>query len=398
MPLAFATLTKAGQTRRLKRLATLALAEYDVPVPDLTLLPNGWNTNCRVGKDHVLRVRPTSADFAEAETTWLTALAKDTALGVPEPVLTRTGEYVTTITTPDVPGPRTCVLYRWVPGRFHKTVTPADARKVGEFTAHLHNHGKTMPKLARDRVDDLPANAADLAALHSPEAAKLFERAITRITATQSALTSEGLIHADLHQDNFYPVEYHGSALPGGVRVQGSTFDSEQSCIRMLTFSDDLRLTFMVAGEANPDANCVKAMEVVEDALDVINGGKVARRSFADNSFGRLDSCELLSTPEVEAVLGSGRNKKPSATGHNCLHDDVALSFDVKRTSDGNPETIAGYPVNVDKISLFCTVRVDAGAESADIKAISINGPADDKTCDKARKIAEVVLPALPKA
>ncbi|MEO6084419.1 MAG: phosphotransferase [Umezawaea sp.] len=208
MPLAFATLTKAGQTRRLKHLATLALAEYDVPVPGLTLLPNGWNTNFRVGKDHVLRVRPTSATFAEAETTWLTALAKDTTLGVPEPAPTRTGEYVTTVTTPDVPGPRTCVLYRWVEGRFHKTLTPADAHQVGEFTAHLQNHGKTMPPLARNRVDTLPPNAAELAALHSPEAARLFEKAITRITATQSALTSEGLIHADLHQDNF--LFHHG--------------------------------------------------------------------------------------------------------------------------------------------------------------------------------------------
>jgi Ser/Thr protein kinase RdoA (MazF antagonist) len=203
VPLAFSALTGAGQTRRLKHLAELALARYDVPVPSLTLLPNGWNTNFRVGRHHVLRVRATTAEFAEAETTWLTALARDTTLGVPEPVPTRTGDLVTTVVAQGVPGPRTCVLYRWVEGRFAKTVTPRQARKVGEFTAHLQHHGSTMPKLARNRVDTLPPDAADLAALHSPEAATLFEKAITRITETQSALTAEGLVHADLHQDNF---------------------------------------------------------------------------------------------------------------------------------------------------------------------------------------------------
>ncbi len=208
MPLTFDTLTKAGQTRRLKNVATLALAEYDIRVPHLTLLPNGWNTNFRVGEDHVLRIRSTSAEFAEAETAWLTALAEDTALGVPEPVPTRTGGHVTTITTDDVPGPRTCVLYRWVEGRFAKTPTPLQARKVGEFTAHLQNHGSTMPELARNRVDTLPANAPELAALHSPEAAALFEKAIARINTTRSALTAEGLIHADLHQENF--LFHHG--------------------------------------------------------------------------------------------------------------------------------------------------------------------------------------------
>jgi Ser/Thr protein kinase RdoA (MazF antagonist) len=212
MPLAFAVLDQAGQTRRLKQLARLALAEYDVPAKTLTLLPNGWNTNFRVDHDHVLRLRTTTPRFAEAETAWLTALAKDTTLGVPEPVPTRTGEHVTTVSTPDVPGERTCVLYRWVEGRFHgKSLTANDIRKVGEFTARLQQHGRTMPPLARNRVDTLPDHTARLAAdLHSAEAGVLFERAITRTRSTLAALgtADHGLIHADLHQENF--LFHHG--------------------------------------------------------------------------------------------------------------------------------------------------------------------------------------------
>ena len=196
---------------------------------------------------------------------------------------------------------------------------------------------------------------------------------------------------------DLYPVEYHGSAMPEGMRVQGSTFNAEQSCTRLLTFSDDVRLNFMVTGEENADANCAKAMETIETALGVINENKVGRREFPENSFGRLDPCALLSTPEIEAVLGAGRNKRPSATGHNCLHGDVALTFDQKQPVVGDEETVAGYPTTVSKVSLFCTVHLNSGPESAAIKAISVNGEADDTTCDHARQVAELVFPNLPK-
>ncbi|HEX6344130.1 hypothetical protein [Umezawaea sp.] len=196
---------------------------------------------------------------------------------------------------------------------------------------------------------------------------------------------------------DLHPVEYHGSALPDGMRVQGSTFNAQQSCTRLLTFSDDIRLSFMVTGESDADANCAKAMEAVESALGVINENKVGRRQFADNSFGRLDPCALLSTPEVEAVIGAGRQKKPSATGHNCLHGDVALKFDLKQAVVGDEETVAGRRATVNKISLFCTVHLNSGPESAAVQAISVTGEADDGTCDRARQVAELVFPALPR-
>jgi hypothetical protein len=196
--------------------------------------------------------------------------------------------------------------------------------------------------------------------------------------------------------EDLHPVEYHGSALPEGMRVQGSTFNAKQSCTRLLTFSDDIRLSFLVTGEADADANCAKAMEAVESALGVINENKVGRREFAANSFGRLDPCALLSTPEVEAVIGAGRQKTPGVTGHNCLHGDVALTFDLKQAVVGDEETVAGRQATVSKIGPFCAVHQNSGPESAAVKAISANGEADDSTCDRARQVAELVLPTLP--
>ncbi|PRY46729.1 phosphotransferase enzyme family protein [Umezawaea tangerina] len=201
----FTQLTGAGQTRRLLTLARTALAEYDVPARSLVPLAKGWNTNVRVDDRYMLRIRSTDAAFAEAETTWLTALARDTDLAVPEPVPTRSGATVVTATTPTVPGPRTCVLYRWVDGRFRdRSLTPAHLHEVGVFTALLQQHGTTMPALARNRVDAVPADTAKLVTdLHSPAAGALVARTLARVDTTLAGLPATGLIHADLHQDNF---------------------------------------------------------------------------------------------------------------------------------------------------------------------------------------------------
>ncbi|WNV82351.1 phosphotransferase [Umezawaea sp. Da 62-37] len=205
MPPDFTSLTKAGQTRRLRDLARTALAEYDVPAETLVPLSKGWNTNFRVDDRYVLGIRTTDAAFAEAETTWLTALANDTDLAVPRPVRTRSGATVVTATGPAVPGPRTCVLYRWVDGTFQdRSLTPAHLHEVGVFTALLQQHGTTMPALARNRVDALPDNTAQLVSdLRSPSAGTLVASTLARIDTALAGLTAHGLIHADLHQDNF---------------------------------------------------------------------------------------------------------------------------------------------------------------------------------------------------
>lgn len=227
----FAELDRAGRTRRLRRLANVALSAYDIPVARLTPLTRGLNTTFRVdgadGNRYVLRVqRPDGPSTAQvrSEMDWLAALGRDTDLVVPRPVATLTGEKLTVVADPAIPEPRTCVLYHWVDGRFtDERLSAPQLTRLGEFTAHLHRHGGRMSGLDRPRVDDVSAfgrsqvdgfsstvvdRAATLvASAHSEEGGERVRAALERARAARTSLGFSadvfGLVHGDLHQENY---------------------------------------------------------------------------------------------------------------------------------------------------------------------------------------------------
>ena len=187
-----------------RALAAAALSAWDLPDARFTKLPKGWNTTFRVTAQDarfVLRVaRPDGPTVAQvrAEATWLAALGRDTDLAVPEPVATRSGDLVT-----DVDG-RACVLYRWTVGRFlNEGLRPAHLRSVGELTARLQEHGRSMPPLDRPRVDrtwcDDPVGL--VTELISAAYGSVVRDVLDRYAAVVSTLDS-GLIHGDLHYEN----------------------------------------------------------------------------------------------------------------------------------------------------------------------------------------------------
>jgi Ser/Thr protein kinase RdoA (MazF antagonist) len=184
---------------------------------------------------------------------WLAALNRDTGLAVPQPVPAKNGALLTHAAVAGVPEPRVCVLFRWLPGRFlDRRLAPAHLERVGTFTARLHEHAAGWPfppGFARGRVDNLTAEArrasrvnprlpsltglaqhpADedvertlrlVAELRSPAAAAVVTRAIDRIRPALQQLgygpDAFGLIHADLHQENYF---FHRG------RVQAIDFD-----------------------------------------------------------------------------------------------------------------------------------------------------------------------------
>jgi Ser/Thr protein kinase RdoA (MazF antagonist) len=222
----FTELDRSGRTRRLRRLAEAALTAYDVPVARLTPMTHGRNTTFRVvgadGHRYVLRVqRPDGPSTAQvrAETTWLTALRRETDLVVPHPVPTRAQEPVTVVADPAVPEPRTCVLRHWVDGRFFdERLTPPQLYRLGEFTARLHRHGTRMNGLDRGRADDLTAfgraqvdgfsaTVVDRVVALVPSSAAQVRAAVERARDVRAALGYGadvfGLVHGDLHQENY---------------------------------------------------------------------------------------------------------------------------------------------------------------------------------------------------
>jgi Ser/Thr protein kinase RdoA (MazF antagonist) len=227
----FAELDRAGRTRRLRRLAAAALTAYDVPVARLTPLGRGLNTTFRVdgadGNRYVLRIqRPDgpSVPQVRSEMAWLSAIARDTDLVAPKPVPTRSRETLTVVADPAVPEPRTCVLYHWVEGRFvDERLSAPQLYRLGEFTAKLQVHGARMNGFDRGRVDDLSVfgrsqvdgfsstvvdrAVAAVTALDSADGGELVRAAIVRAQAVRSELGFGadvfGLVHGDLHQENY---------------------------------------------------------------------------------------------------------------------------------------------------------------------------------------------------
>lgn len=214
---------------RLPRLAAEALAEYDLGTARLVPLRRSDNAMFGVttagGQRYVLRLHRQSgnpwhpvrgASEVAAEMAWLAALRRDTDLVVPEPVPNRPGSLVTIVESDDGLEPTTCVLMRWVEGRFFNAgLTPRHLERVGAFMARLHTHALAFGQpegFMRHRVGDTsPAVkafvVATVAELLGDDAAALAETVIARARETQMAL-GEGpdaftLIHGDLHQENY---------------------------------------------------------------------------------------------------------------------------------------------------------------------------------------------------
>ncbi|MGH2616123.1 MAG: phosphotransferase enzyme family protein [Thermomicrobiales bacterium] len=205
----FQDLSHRGQVGRLRQLAAEALGAYDVQPVRVAPVRRGDNAAFRVetsdGQRYVLRihrVRGTpwhpvrSSAEVGSELAWLAALRRDTDLVVPEP--------------------RICVLSRWVEGRFlNASLTPRHLARAGAFMARLHLHALAFERpegFTRGWVGDTSPEVAayvldTVSEFGGRDAAAIAEEVIGRARAAQEALgkTREtfGLIHGDLHQENY---------------------------------------------------------------------------------------------------------------------------------------------------------------------------------------------------
>lgn len=155
-----ADLTTLGQARRLAQLARHALLRYGTADASLRLLATSYDTVYRVtwrGQRFVCRVSPPQVVHApgvdEAELAWTTRMAAAGA-AVPAVVPAADGAASVTVAVDGVPGPRTCMLLTWVPGRpLPRSVTPADAADLGALAAHLHDLAPTAVSLPPGVLD-----------------------------------------------------------------------------------------------------------------------------------------------------------------------------------------------------------------------------------------------------
>jgi Ser/Thr protein kinase RdoA (MazF antagonist) len=236
----FETLTKRGQVSRLKKLARNALTAFDIQPLMLKPLQHGYNTTFRIdatdGERYVLRIHPSRQRTPEeisSEMTWLAFLNQE-GFVAPHPVATRANDLLTMASAEGVPEPRPCVLFRWLDGRFiDDKLKSKHLALVGEFTARLHNSDRKFSPpegFARRRLDNLcgkprgmgeafarsqtdnpedEAKAIKLVTeICSPEDGERVEKLIGIIRKAQLELgrgpETFGLIHGDLHQENYF--------------------------------------------------------------------------------------------------------------------------------------------------------------------------------------------------
>ena len=221
----FDSLSRQAQVARLRALGRAALAAYGLGEAPMRLLQHEYNTTFRVAGRFVLRVgRPQGQTLAalRSEAAWLRALAEETDLVVPAPVPARDGALAVSATAPGVPGPRACVLLRWVEGRFRDaSLAPVHARRIARVQAALHEHalGWTPPPgFTRPPASRLTARAGEgteadeaealrlVGGLGTPRDAAAVAAALARVRATERELAAApggaALIHGDLHHEN----------------------------------------------------------------------------------------------------------------------------------------------------------------------------------------------------
>ena len=142
-------LSSAGRLRRLRELARAALAHYDLKDPEIAYYAFSTNLLYRVttawGERFMLRLAaPGWRTFEDlrSEALWLDALGRDTGVGAPSVVPSRSGELVLPLSHPDIPGTWYTTLMSWVPGRLlGRYLTARNLEKMGSLFAELHHHG-----------------------------------------------------------------------------------------------------------------------------------------------------------------------------------------------------------------------------------------------------------------
>ena len=246
----YASLGRRGELGRLRRIAAVMLGRFGIDNARLTVLRHEHNTTFRVDTAagrHILRLSRIGVHderTVASEMAWLTALAQDTDLGVPVPVAARDGSLVVSASVPGVPEPRLGVLLRWQEGRFvDRRLKPRHLASVGDLIGQLQRHavGWTAPRgFARPRVDVLTTAARRASVAHPAEQPtqdvhptpddeagalalvarllgdrdrRVFADALRLTRGSTAALANApsawGLIHADLHYENFL---FHGGA------------------------------------------------------------------------------------------------------------------------------------------------------------------------------------------
>jgi len=223
----FDDLRKRESAAPFERLARKALAAYGLEEARLDLLSHRDHVVLRASEpsssgslspsDYALHVYPRGWDRDQILRTllWQTGLLRETNVLCPEPILTRDGELVQSLSTPGVSGFRQVSVVSWIKGQALEATewTVEHARRTGRLIGTLHRQAEafSLPQdlTQKRRTADTLKESVDsvrLARAHAAEEETLFSDAVERVRQAMSALGTAidvaGLIHANLSIDH----------------------------------------------------------------------------------------------------------------------------------------------------------------------------------------------------
>jgi Ser/Thr protein kinase RdoA (MazF antagonist)/uncharacterized protein YkwD len=227
----FQRLSLKDQLYALEVLARKVLPAYPLEVVNVEPLRYALNAEFLVTalalgdsgppKRYVLRVNApgfhTEAEI-RSELQWLLALNRATDLIVPNPVPTKSGEWVTSAEPPGIPVARNCVLFEYIPGQtIENVISSENMEKVGVFIAKIHHHGAhfTPPEGFTRKHWDMGGLSGGMLDVPVEEVYALLtdeERSVLKSAENLVAEATErlgkgkevyGLIHADLHNKSY---------------------------------------------------------------------------------------------------------------------------------------------------------------------------------------------------
>jgi Ser/Thr protein kinase RdoA (MazF antagonist) len=229
----FETLDYAEQLARLAEAAGVALRSYGynhvTPRPVMYVNNAVFEVHTADGGHFALRLhRPghKRLEWIKSELAWLTAICRDTTLGVPQPIHAIDAEPIVYTPVRGLSEPLVCTLFVWIEGRFEETdkISLQMARDAGEFLARLHNYAASFEPpsaFARPRLDEDGLFGAESAydpgegvSLFTDEHLTTFAQVENQVRGVMSALgkshESFGLIHADFIMKN---IVYRGAEV-----------------------------------------------------------------------------------------------------------------------------------------------------------------------------------------